>query len=94
MGVKVIEVKDKNPVEALMNFAKELSGTLISQEKTGKSVMSEYTTEQEQIAFMTGYTCAVVDYLTARTSGRLDEPNFGIDEKNAETLSDRSTSSS
>jgi len=77
MPTEIIVVKDRDPLEAGLRFAGEISRTLILRDGAGSRGLADCVTEGEQNAFMTGYISGIFDYITARTTGRLSGPVCG-----------------
>ena len=78
MGTKIIVVKDRDPLEAGLRFAGEISRTLILRDGAGSRGMADCVTEADKETFMTGYISGIFDYITARREGRLAEPVIEI----------------
>ncbi len=78
--VDIITVKDKDPNEVLVSFAEELAKRII-RHGCGINVLKTFTTKKERFIFMTGYHASLVDYLKARVSGTIEEPEFGTKPK-------------
>lgn len=76
MDVNIIKIQGADIEEVRLDAAFELSHMLFVKEKLGLKCLADMQTEMEREALMTGYVAAIYDYLTARQTGRLGEPQF------------------
>lgn len=75
---EIVHVKSENEQEANKDFAIELTILLMNNETNGANYLDTLKTEKQREIFIKAYSCALLDFIEARSSGRLSPLHFEI----------------